>query len=431
MSIQERHFKVSANGRYFVDQDDRPFFYLADTVWTLFKRLDRSEAEEYLQNRASKGFTVIQAYLLRGLEAPNRDGEVTLLGRDPTQLNEAFFENVDFIVNRANDLNLVMGIVVSYGEHVIQAKLDEQIFDEANAFEFGKILGERYRGNAVMWLLGGDRKPLEGIEIWKAMGRGLKKGSRGAHLVSYHGPGGTSSSTWFHQEEWLDFNTIQSGHRWAVPNYTFVRDDARLAPPKPTLDMEARYENHPDGANTERRMDAHQEREAAYWAVFAGAAGHGYGCNDMWQLYDPERLPSGIDKQYFPWDRLMGNTHWRDAMDFRGAYGMGHMRRLVQERWYRMRPDLEVLASPQGEGEDHVEASIADDGSFILAYLPFGNPVAICMDRLSGSKVNARWYDPREGVWLEIETHSPSGTQMFTPPSRGPQNDWVLVLDAV
>jgi hypothetical protein len=178
-------------------------------------------------------------------------------------------------------------------------------------------------------------------------------------------------------------------------------------------------------------MDAHQEREAAYWAVFAGAAGHGYGCNDMWQLYDPERLPSGIDKQYFPWDRLMGNTHWRDAMDFRGAYGMGHMRRLVQERWYRMRPDLEVLASPQGEGEDHVEASIADDGSFILAYLPFGNPVAICMDRLSGSKVNARWYDPREGVWLEIETHSPSGTQMFTPPSRGPQNDWVLVLDAV
>ena len=59
--------KVSPNGRYFVDQDGKPFFYLGDTCWLLFQRLDREEVDEYLKDRAAKGFTVIQAYVLRGL----------------------------------------------------------------------------------------------------------------------------------------------------------------------------------------------------------------------------------------------------------------------------------------------------------------------------------------------------------------------------
>jgi hypothetical protein len=111
-----------------------------------------------------------------------------------------------------------------------------------------------------------------------------------------------------------DFNVIQSGHRWAVPNYEFITHDYDLKTAKPTIDMEARYENHPDGPNTEVRMDAHQEREAAYWAMLAGAAGHGYGCNDIWQLYNPERMPAA-DDQSFPFERLRGTTHWR-KVDF-------------------------------------------------------------------------------------------------------------------
>ncbi len=58
-----------------------PFFYLGDTAWTLFKRLDRDDAELYLSNRAAKGFTVIQAYVLRGLEVTNLDGHLPLVDR--------------------------------------------------------------------------------------------------------------------------------------------------------------------------------------------------------------------------------------------------------------------------------------------------------------------------------------------------------------
>jgi len=429
--------KVSPNGRYFVDQNGKPFFYLADTAWTLFKRLDREEVEEYLTNRAAKGFTVIQAYVLRGLRTRNMDGQFTLIDRDLSRPNEAFFRNVDHIVNRANELGLVMGMVVTYGEHVRQTRSDEQIFNPENAFAFGQWLGRRYKNNAVIWLLGGDRTPAQDRGVWSAMGKGLKAGSDGIHLVSYHGPGPKpgpadySSSFWFHNEDWLDFNTIQSGHRWGVKNYEFIAHDYVLTPVKPTLDMEARYENHPDGydPNVTRRMDAHQEREAAYWAVLAGAAGHGYGCNDIWQFYNPERMPDPDDRS-FPYEMLRGTTHWRKAMDFEGAFGVGLMRRLMELRpWHKMSPDQSVIAEGQGPEEDHVQAARADDGSFVLAYLTFGNPVSIDMTRLSGKKVKAQWWDPRKGTWKWIGEYPNTGVRRFVAPSHGDRDDWVLVLE--
>ena len=57
----EKTLKLSDNRRYLSYGDGRPFFYLGDTAWALFHRLNRKEADRYLSNRASKGFTVIQA----------------------------------------------------------------------------------------------------------------------------------------------------------------------------------------------------------------------------------------------------------------------------------------------------------------------------------------------------------------------------------
>src|SRR5262249_15505886 len=79
-SVKGMKLKVSANGRYFVDQDGKPFFYLGDTAWLLFQRLNRAEVEEYLKDRAGKGFTVIQAYVIRGLDKRHPDGISSLLG---------------------------------------------------------------------------------------------------------------------------------------------------------------------------------------------------------------------------------------------------------------------------------------------------------------------------------------------------------------
>ena len=70
---------VSSNHRYLVDEQGRPFFYLADTAWELFHRLTREEADMYLDDRARKGFTAIQAVAiaeLDGISTPNAYGHL-------------------------------------------------------------------------------------------------------------------------------------------------------------------------------------------------------------------------------------------------------------------------------------------------------------------------------------------------------------------
>jgi hypothetical protein len=56
----------SENGRFVVRhaKPDEPFFYLGDTAWETFHRLDLGDAKALLRNRAEKGFNVIMAVIL-------------------------------------------------------------------------------------------------------------------------------------------------------------------------------------------------------------------------------------------------------------------------------------------------------------------------------------------------------------------------------
>ena len=432
-----RKLRVSPNGRYFVDQFGEPFFYLGDTAWRLFKQLDHKDVDVYLKNRAAKGFTVIQAYVLRGLNVKNIYGEVPLINNDPSKPNEAFFENIDYIVDRAEELGMFMGLVTTFGEHVKRDetksevfRTNESIFTPENAFAYGKFLGNRYKDKPVIWLFGGDRNPLGSEDIWKSMAAGLKAGFGEGQLISYHGPGDPdtpSSSFWFHNDPWLGFNTIQSGHGWAVPNYKYVGGDYRRIPVKPTIDMEPSYENSKDiKYNSDRRIDAHRVREGAYWAMLSGAAGHGYGCCGVWE-FNSETLPPDYTFNYSMW---RGTEDWHIAVDYEGAFCMGIMRKLFELRpWYKLSPDESIIASGQGEGENRIQAARADDGSFIIAYTPLGASVGIHMDRMADSIIKAQWYNPRNGEFIQIGSFSNTGIETFAVPQGYGNEDWVLVLD--
>ena len=82
------------------------------------------------------------------------------------------------------------------------------------------------------------------------MARGLRKGDGGSHLMTFHPPGGNGSSTWFHEDDWLDLNMRQNGHS---PEFTGRYDnthkDYERTPPKPVIDGEPLYEDHPVSFN--------------------------------------------------------------------------------------------------------------------------------------------------------------------------------------
>src|SRR4051812_12855332 len=81
-----QRIRVSTNKRFLVYEDGKPFFYLGDTAWELFHRLSLEEAATYMDDRKSKGFTVIQACVLAefdGLHTPNAYQHTPLENDDP------------------------------------------------------------------------------------------------------------------------------------------------------------------------------------------------------------------------------------------------------------------------------------------------------------------------------------------------------------
>ena len=107
--------RISNSNRYIVRGDGTPFFYLGDTAWGLFTGLKREEAEYYLKDRAEKGFTVIQALVL-GF-GKNVYGDLSLEENNPEKPNEAHFKHVDYIVDKAEELGLTIGMLPVWGFH--------------------------------------------------------------------------------------------------------------------------------------------------------------------------------------------------------------------------------------------------------------------------------------------------------------------------
>ena len=425
---------VSDNTRFLVTSGGQPFFWLGDTAWELFHRLDRAEAERYLKNRAERGFTVVQAVVLaelNGLDEPNAYGHRPLRNNDPTQPDEAYFTHVDWIVKRANALGIYIGMLPTWGDKWNRKwGVGPEIFSPANARVYGEWLGRRYRDAGIVWIVGGDR-PIESDAhraITRAMAEGLRAGDGGAHLITFHPPGGSGSSLWFHDEGWLDFNMRQNGHGAEFTGrYDQTRADYDRTPVKPVVDGEPIYEDHPVAFDA-RKMGhsvAADVRRALYWDLFTGAFGHTYGHHSVWQMWAPGRKP--VNAPLMP---------WYEAIHQPGAAQMRHGRALIESRPFLTRvPDPDVVVtssiatSVPGAGRYHFASTRDAAGSYAMVYVPVGRRFSVRMDRITGPDVRAWWFNPRTGEATNAGTFANTGTREFTPPSPGELLDWVLVLD--
>ncbi len=431
--------KVSDNRRYLIHTDGEPFFYLGDTAWQLIAGLNREDTSRYFDNRAQKGFTVIQTVLLAeidGLHAGNAYGHMPLVDLDPARPavnstgRDDYWTHADWVIDTAESFGLVIGLLPTWGDKVVKAWGDGPvIFNPSNAYQYGCWLGQRYRHRTnLIWINGGDRSPFghdctDTRETWHALARGLRDGDHGRHLITYHPSGGCSSSNWFHNDEWLDFNMNQTSHscRDNPKSYLDIARDYALQPVKPTLDGEPRYEDHPVcGHRSGMRgwFDDFDVRQAAYWSLFAGGFGFTYGCHDIWQMHTPGRRTHSSPRRY-----------WYDALDLPGACHMTHIRKLMTRYHMLSRiPDQEIILSDPGSGADHVRATRGRD--YAMVYIPTGKTVTIQPDRIGGDYFDALWFNPQTGEYQAIGRYKACSQQTFYPPVepgvRG--NDRVLVI---
>ena len=427
--------KVSQNQHFLMTADGEPFFYLGDTAWELFHRLDKAESKRYLKKRAEQGYNVIQAVALAeesGLSVPTPGGFVPLIDNDPSKPNvkpgpnNDYWDHIDAVIDEANQLGLYVGLLPTWGDKWNKKwGVGPEIFNTTNAEVYGKWIGERYKNKGIIWILGGDR-PIENDThraIINAMAKGIRSAVGYTQLMTFHPTGGRTSSTEFHSEKWLDFNMHQTGHNPLNHGWAAIKKDYDRKPTKPVLDGEPLYEDHPIKFDPEKFGFSHdwEVRRQAWWHVLAGGCGHTYGCHNVWQMNSP-RVPPKSNAHHY----------WEESLDFRAANDMQHVKTLMLSRPYFTRiPDQSMIVSENDDGDKHIAAARDSEGRYAFIYIPEGQlTVTIDLSKLSGKQIQAQWYDPRHGSFAKIGTLPNDGKHEFTPPLKGRGNDTVLVLDA-
>jgi len=428
---------VSDDGRRLCRADGGGWFWLGDTAWALFSRLDRADTERYFANRQAKGFTVIQAVALMGynqpIDMPNVYGHAALVDGDPARPamaaggGEDFWTHVDFVVEAAARHGLYIGLLPTWGYYVGGNQGSPIVFDADKAATYAEWIARRYREHPnIIWINGGDVAGDENgpadLEIWRIFGRTIKQVDPD-HLMTFHPAGRHSSATLFHDDDWLDFNMIQTGHsRRHPPNDRAIAEGYDREPAKPILDGEPPYEDHPVRWNPSNGFFGPADvRQAAYRSLFAGAFGHTYGHVNVWRFNVP-----GVVRGH---DRFeMQDLDWAEVIDRPGAFQMKHVRNLMLSRPAAGRgPAQSLLADPQGEQPGHLRATRGD--GFAMAYSPWGETIKMDPSTLGWSESVAWLFDPRTGEARRIDV-SGTGRWLFDLPGEPMEgNDWVLVID--
>jgi hypothetical protein len=384
---------------------------------------------------------VIQAVALAefdGLTEPNAYGSLPLTGSDPARPAVTpgadprkagqydYWDHVEFIVDEANRLGMYIGLLPCWGAWLDDGKPGaNKVLNAGNAQSYGEFLGRRFGRKGIIWILGGDRTADLTAGIWRALARGIAIGVTGKEdyqglTMGFHPNGGGTSSRWFHEDAWLTVNMQQTGHGLAetVKCWERIAADYNKTPVKPVMDAEPLYEDHPLAFRSKDygySFDAHV-RQRAWWDVFAGAFGHTYGDHSVWQMYTPQRKPINGPLYY-----------WTEAIHRPGAAQMQYVRALVESRPFLSRVPDQSLIGNALEGADHIAATRGD--GYLFVYSAQGRPFTVNLGKISGSRVKAWWYNPRNGAAQQFDAFDNRGTHDFQPPSQGFGSDWVLVLD--
>lgn len=449
--------RVHARRHFLETSDGRPFFWLGDTAWSLIHATDRDECSYYLRTRADQGYTVIQVNVIAemdGVRRPTALGQRPFQDNDPARPDDTYFDRLVEVVDEAATRGLYVALLPAWGDKLTAPWGDgPRLFHLDNlpvARGYGRYLGAKMKGRTnVIWMLGGDRparldpaRPGDypnsaGIAagftpdhdwrpIWREMIAGLHEGYGTRALTLFHPPGGHSSTSFMlGAETWLDVHAWQSGHGGGhdVPIWEFIARDYALSPPKPVLDLEPNYEDHPvspwpqwDPAQGYFRD--HDVRKQCYRSVFAGAAGATYGHHAVWQFAGKRNGAINF-----------ADRDWVDALHRPAARQMIHLRRLIESRPFFTRvPDPALVSATGRDRARHLVACRDAEGSYALVYFPESEQSAtIDFSPLKRGTFRVRWYDPRTGAARDAGTTSGPGQRELRSPANGP--DWVLVLD--
>jgi hypothetical protein len=427
--------KLSANHRYLADQNNIPFLITGDSPQAMTANISATNQAGYMADRERHGFNTIlvmaltDSYINCPSSGANFYGTLPFTsGSDPSNYdlstpNEAYFSNLDRVINLAKTYNLAIFLdPIETGGWLVALENN----GPAKAFNYGAYLGSRYKNFPnIVWSSGND------FQTWNS--------SPTDNNLVYQVMAGIASTDPNHlQTIELNYDASYSNQDTAKlgpvltldSSYTYYDTydmDLQAYASSPTIPMfltEANYEFENNTGALPGPAGVFALRLQEYWTMTSGGTGQLYGNHYTWGFF----------------------TGWQAFLDSPGALEIQYLVKFFNRLpWWNLVPDTahQVVTAGYGtytgseldiENSDYCTVAWVTDGTHAVAYCPTTATLTVNLAEMSG-KIMAWWYDPSSGMYSAIPG-SPflnRGTHNFSTPgaNRDGNTDWLLYLDTI
>lgn len=441
--------KISADKRYLVDQQNKPFPILGRTAWFIVS-LPEDGYRKFIDNTLQHGYNSIELSVIThwpmGNHAPfNAAGEVPFVKQldgkpwkgnltydsihrqapDLTTPNEKYWAFVDKLLEYCETKGIAVFFFPGYVgyEGQEQGWMKELIANGHKTEEYGAWIASRYRNRKnLIWMLLGDmgkfnesQRQAEALLI-----KGLKSvtGQQSVLYTAESNSGENAADNVHFGHEM----TINGSYTWdlKIPVPYLARRAYAHQPVMPAFLLEEPYdEEGPDGNNYNPNA-TQPVRRFQWWGWLSTTGGYVAGNGYVWQFVDPI---------------------WQQHLDTQGAMDMGRLNGFIRSiQWWELVPSglngMKNLVTDSHNADttaSYVAASATKDGAMLVAYFPPAHKGSASIDMTAMARqCYGYWFDPTSAEYHPASDKplANKGTRVFVPPasnSRG-ERDWVLVL---
>ena len=400
------HLTVSADCRH-LEKEGRPFFWLADTIWSAFTNITLEDWAYYLKRRREQGFTVLQINTLaqwdRGEStlgwAPFADAEDGF--PDYARPREEYFAHARQMCRMARQEGFTLALVILWCNQVpgtwanqlvprytipkdLLRGIVTRILDSFDEFE-------------PVYVVSGDTDfpTEESIEYYQTVFDLLAQRSfQGLKTMHIKGRFTDLPEVFARQ---MDFYMYQSGHNSGAQAmaYTSAEVLAARQPKRPVINSEPCYEQMGYSHNLYGRFGRYEIRRAAWQSLLSGAcAGITYGAHGVWNW-----ITTGLRSSLSLGEGFDAPQPHQTALAFPGGWDYGFIRELFEVYGLgTLVPCRELVrhSSPEIWMED------TQDESVYLLYVPVNTRLVLEKD-FSGRRILAYDLTSRRTAWLSPE----------------------------
>ena len=419
--------RVARSRTHFMHDNEKPFFWMADTAWNGPLKSNEFDWKDYLEIRRDQGFTAVQwvATPWRGAPDGDANSDKPFAGKEKISINAGYFQRLDQRVEMINRAGLV-SVPILYWAIEGDANPIHSLPDD-QAILLGRYMVARWGGVFGAWILAGDGDYTgERAARWRKLGQGIF-GDRSHAPVFMHPKGKSWVQEFFRDDKWLTAMGYQSGHDIddATNNWIHHGPPSRewnKLPHRPIVNLEPAYEWQPSYSK-QVPISSNHVRRALYWSLLSTpTAGVSYGVAGVWGWDNGDAATSGHPDAGTPPD-------WRESIIYEGGEQVVHLTDVFQSiDFHKLRPDASVLLEQPGDDDlaKHVAASSSADGDLVVVYTPTEVRLKINVTKLPAPLL-ATWVSPRTGERSDVLAVLRGSALECPAPDAG---DWLLVLRA-